>query len=1638
MPAFESELAGLVPLGAARITLHRVEDGVLVADSIIPIQPGDTAVDLSISVAIITTTQEFELNIYLITPAGDTAFHGGPEIVIPSSNPTEPVTVEVELRYVGVGSDAVTVRILSEGERIFSGDSLLLSAEAYDSAGEPIPGTPIGWASLDPLTASVPDDTLGWVVGEGQRGMARITATLLTNQADTTTVAVQPAPTQLTILSGATQHAEVGQTLPDSVVLQVLGGDGLPIQGVSIELAVQNDGLVSPDSLGVDASGRMAFEWELGTTPGTQSVLATVVEFPAVQTTVTATADAKPAVALTIVSGNDQTGVVVTPLTDSLVVLATDVDGLPVANTTVTWSVTLNDGTVSPATSTTDANGLAATAWTLGSLAGANEVQATIPADTVTFVATGTAGDAAVLELVSGDAQSDTVGATLPLPLVVRVTDLFGNPVQGTPVDFATADGGTLTPVSPTTDVDGLAQSVWTLGLTAGPQTATASSTGLAGSPLTFSTTVTPAPHVNNWTGTAGDGMWTTASNWSRNEVPTVIDTVVIGLPETVTLSTTTGIERLEITDESARLRIAGVSGTATLTVANGAASAGTVELTNASGNASANLSIAAGTLLNTGTIEATLGAGGGTRTIEGTIDNQGTLAATSYSLGVTTTGVITSTTGTLAASARQVVNVSGGTLQFGSGTALSGSGIIRLAAGTTLELPTDFTLAPGDYTLDIAGDFNTDGISVNGPGSFIVADTLTLEKDTVNAPLVVSGIVNVDRSTLATGSVTTTASGRLGIRGTSGTTTLNVDGGLSNAGTVELTNISGNASAALAIGSGTLLNTGTIVSTVGAGSGSRVIYAETVDNQGTISASTFDLTINHATTGTVTSTNGTLEALVSRNLYLDGGTTQFGSGTVLSGPGAVSLSAGTTLELVSDFTLAARNGQLGLAGGTGISVNGPGAFIVADTLELARDTINAPLTVQGLVDVPFDAFVTGPMVSEAGALVRVLGTSGSATLFVENSFTNAGAVEITNVSLNASATLAVNGGTLINTGLIESTVGAGSGGRVLGGPSIDNQGTISATSYALTVNNTNGTFTNADGTLATPNGNILYLEGGLTQFGSGTVLAGTGAFRFGPGTTLDLVSDFTLAAGNYALQLAGTGDGISVNGPGTFIVADTLLLGTDTLNAATVIPGVINVDVNALATGSVTVPVGGTLNVRGTSGTTIFTAGAGVSNAGTVDITTFVDGNASAILALPAAPLVNSGTLRSSFGAGSGGTRSIAGAVDNRGTISIDDPLTITGQLISPAGATGTVTQTGGNALFVQGLDVVGMVFDAAALVSTDGTIARFDSVTFQNMSTGTTQLTINHPGAATPFAFTGLRFLTTPLSGFYIRAEDTDPGDGVSLVINMVESDPLDGSAFESEAGGASINWVSAPPGVSWTGAGDGTSWADPGNWDKNRVPGGADTAYVALDGATISLAAGANVEALEVTGVGASITQTAGTFTIDSSATIAASASYALGGGTLTGAGTIVVAGAMTWGGGAMRGVPGVTRIETGGTLDITSTSLKILTRNVENAGTITWTGTGNVNSNSHDFTNEAGATFIADGTLWDFVSSSGAETVTNVFNLGTITHTAGTTTMEIVLDNTGVVDVQAGSLDVSSSLMSNSLVLADGATLAITTG
>lgn len=254
------------------------------------------------------------------------------------------------------------------------------------------------------------------------------------------------------------------------------------------------------------------------------------------------------AIAKATPSGDGQTATVATAVANALRVIVTE-NGSAVSGRTVAWS-TSGGGTVS-ATTTTDASGIATTQWTLGQTAGTQTASATLSGangSPAAFNATATAGPAATIAKSGGDGQSGVVNTMLADPLQASASDQFGNPVGGVGVMWQVT-GGTATvnpPSSSTSSSEGEAETVVTLGGTAGAITIQAVSTGLTGSPLSYTATAQALPTmvtvqvVNNLfqpanvtiaTGGTVTWNWAVTTTIAHNVSPDVTEPVRSGNP---------------------------------------------------------------------------------------------------------------------------------------------------------------------------------------------------------------------------------------------------------------------------------------------------------------------------------------------------------------------------------------------------------------------------------------------------------------------------------------------------------------------------------------------------------------------------------------------------------------------------------------------------------------------------------------------------------------------------------------------------------------------------------------------------------------------------------------------------------------------------------------------------------------------------------------------------------------------------------------------------------------------------------------------------------------------------------------------------------------------------------------------------
>ena len=196
---------------------------------------------------------------------------------------------------------------------------------------------------------------------------------------------------------------------------------------------------------------------------------------------------------IVIVSGDAQTAAAGQTLSLPIVVKVTDALDRPVEGQAVAFTIDAGGGQVSPASVETGSDGRASAAWTLGSAAGQQRVQALVSGDEllVKFNASALSGDGAQLELVSGANQTAAVGSALADSLVVRVEDQLGNPVAGVEVQWSVSGGGSISPTNVLSGADGTAAAERVLGNASGTQESQASVPGIGS--VAFTHTAEPA-----------------------------------------------------------------------------------------------------------------------------------------------------------------------------------------------------------------------------------------------------------------------------------------------------------------------------------------------------------------------------------------------------------------------------------------------------------------------------------------------------------------------------------------------------------------------------------------------------------------------------------------------------------------------------------------------------------------------------------------------------------------------------------------------------------------------------------------------------------------------------------------------------------------------------------------------------------------------------------------------------------------------------------------------------------------------------------------------------------------------------------------------------------------------------------------
>jgi len=283
-------------------------------------------------------------------------------------------------------------------------------------------------------------------------------------------------------------------TPPPSVIVK--DQNGSPMGGQTVTFAVvSGGGSVSGETVATNAAGVATVgSWTLGPVAGANVLNATSGTLTAVAFTATSTAGGAASLARN--AGDNQTAIAGSAVPIPPSVIVKDANGNPKSDVSVTFAVTSGGGSVTGATVTTNASGIATVgSWTLGPVTGANVLSATSGTLTaVTFTATSITGAAASLAKNAGDNQTAPAGNAVPIPPSVIVKDATGNPKSDVAVAFAIeSGGGSIAGAAAVTNAAGVATAgSWILGNSAGQNSLSATVSGLPSVTFTAVGTVNP------------------------------------------------------------------------------------------------------------------------------------------------------------------------------------------------------------------------------------------------------------------------------------------------------------------------------------------------------------------------------------------------------------------------------------------------------------------------------------------------------------------------------------------------------------------------------------------------------------------------------------------------------------------------------------------------------------------------------------------------------------------------------------------------------------------------------------------------------------------------------------------------------------------------------------------------------------------------------------------------------------------------------------------------------------------------------------------------------------------------------------------------------------------------------------------
>lgn len=556
-PAFTSADAAIIPITSVYFVISR--GGRVVLDTSLAFPAGADSAVMQLIVPLtsaLNASENFQLRLAMVGPAGDTVFRGGPIAVTafaPGSD-ENPTPAAVPLRYTGTGANAASIRLIGSDTLLSFGDSTTIRAEALDATGAVLPGTPFIFSSPDTALIRIPDKNAGKVIARTTaRGLSRVFVRTLTGQQTSRLIGVQPVPARLSIVSRDTQTVVVNEPA-ELARVRVTAADSLGVIAVPVRFSIISGGGAVLDTLVfTDSGGFATARWRVGTVVGANQLRGQVTGLVGSPVLFNATGrhglPAKPQ--FSVQPASVAAGSAVAPAV-SVVVRDNFGNTATAFNDTVMLRIVTNPGgaalkgnVVVAAAGVATFNSLVLNKSGVGYRLDA-KAKGVIGADTSgTFDVL--AGSAAFIGKVAGDEQIKRAGGPGGAidSLRVLVKDAAGNPVRDAIVSWTVAVGtGTLSAPTSATRADGTAAILWTPGNEGGLQFVHATTNEL---PVVRFAAVTAAEGVSRvWIGDVSDD-WTDARNWHPKRVPESSDGILImsGRPNRPRLLADTDVEVL-------------------------------------------------------------------------------------------------------------------------------------------------------------------------------------------------------------------------------------------------------------------------------------------------------------------------------------------------------------------------------------------------------------------------------------------------------------------------------------------------------------------------------------------------------------------------------------------------------------------------------------------------------------------------------------------------------------------------------------------------------------------------------------------------------------------------------------------------------------------------------------------------------------------------------------------------------------------------------------------------------------------------------------------------------------------------------------------------------------------------------------